>query len=88
MYFALIYSLLQYELEVLDGAFDNSIGKLFITQKYILRINIFKYQNDHTAQVFKTLHMLPIKYFLVLKFYGFFSKRAVIGELRISYYDT
>ncbi|KAG8315496.1 hypothetical protein J6590_108218 [Homalodisca vitripennis] len=57
LYFALINSRLQYGIQFWGGTHDVLINKLFVTQKYFIRIISFKNQRDHTEHIFKVLRL-------------------------------
>ena len=67
IYFALVQSRLQYGLEFWGGTHETLTNKLVVTQKYFVRVILFKNHREHTSPLFKQLTILPLKNLFVFK---------------------
>lgn len=88
IYFALINSKTEYGLELWGGTYVTTLKPLINLQKHFIRIIKFKNRFEHSAPLFVTLNILPIKNLYIFKVLKAFYDRSSNTYQINSHYST
>lgn len=76
LYYALVYSRLQYGISCWGGAYSNNLDNVQKIQKSVVRILTFNNSRHPSLPLFRLLKILPLKYIFVFKVLKIFFNRS------------
>jgi hypothetical protein len=76
VYYALVNSKMEYGLIVWGGAYATNLNPLITIQKTFVKIIMHKKKTDHSAPLFKTLKILPLRNLYIFKVLRLFFDRS------------